>query len=52
MCPSCMGGPISNERNTGNSTGAIILCDTVTTGKCLIGLTCGSISRLTKNRTM
>ena len=27
------------------------LCDTVTTGKCLIGLICGSTSRLTQKRT-
>ena len=32
-------------RDTRRSSGSITLCDTVTTGKCLTGLTCGSISR-------
>ena len=27
------------------------LCDTVTTGKCLIGLSCGSMSSVMQNRT-
>ena len=40
-------------RSTLASAGIIgkqILCDTVTTGKCLIGLICGSISKLTAKR--
>jgi len=31
--------------------GTSSLCDTVTTGKCLIGLSCGSIRSVTQNRT-
>ena len=34
------------KRNTTNRSGSMILCPIVTTGKCLIGLTVGSIKRL------
>ena len=36
---------------SGKPSGRISLCETVTTGKCLIGLICGSISSVTQKRT-
>jgi hypothetical protein len=42
-------GPAKTLPSAGVS-GSRILCETVTTGKCLIGLTCGSTSKLTQKR--
>ena len=45
--------PVAAERfdATTGIIGTSSLCETVTTGKCLIGLSCGSISSVTQNRT-
>ena len=53
--PPCRPRPVSIVSSSklgkrAEYSGSSSLCETVTTGKCLIGLICGSISRLTQKR--